>query len=248
MKCDFPRGQFWLKVSHNMHKCQGSDKCKITMELFTVVIACLLCSTFASDDASRNDLVGTTSVNAKAMEEVFERSAEAHKQSMESIMASMSLTSAVQTLETSNMSTPELMQIASIAMGKGTNLRKQPKGYSGLDGARNLLNDMIYESMSKYDAEIAKCTDYYTRQCAAMEACRGQIAASNYVAANSRALILDSQASINKCEVDIPTRKLQLSQHLLMCKHELRNLNTRLKSVMQYFLKFLGFYPRDNIL
>ena len=91
---------------------------------------------------------------------------------------------------------------------------------------------MIYESMSKYDAEIAKCTDYYTRQCAAMEACRGQIAASNYVAANSRALILDSQATINKCEVDIPTRKLQLSQHLLMCKHELTKLNTRLKIVM----------------
>ena len=111
-----------------------------------------------------------------------------------------------------NLSTPELMQVANMAMGKGNNnLRKQPKGYSGLDGARKLLNDMIYESMSKYDAEIAKCTDYYSRQCAAMEACRGQIAASNYIAANSRALILDSQATINKCEVDIPTRKLQLT-------------------------------------
>ena len=86
--------------------------------------------------------------------------------------------------------------------------------------------------MSEYDAEISKCTDYYTRQCAAMKACRGQIAASNYVAANSRALILDSQATINKCEVDIPTRKLQLSQHLLMCKRELAKLNIRLKIVM----------------
>merc|ERR1719223_1982892 len=148
-------------------------------------------------------------------------------------MARMSLTSAVQTLEKSNLSTPELMQVVDVAMGKGTkNLRKQPKGYSGLDGARKLLNDMIYESMSKYDAEIAKCTDYYTRQCAAMEACRGQIAASNYVAANSRALILDSQATINKCEVDIPTRKLQLSQHNLKCKHERNKLETRLKIVM----------------
>ena len=86
--------------------------------------------------------------------------------------------------------------------------------------------------MSKYDAEISKCTDYYTRQCAAMKACRGQIAASNYVAANSRALIWDSQATINKCEVDIPIRKLQLSQHLLMCKHGLAKLNIRLKIVM----------------
>ena len=90
-------------------------------------------------------------------------------------MAGMSLDSAVQTLNKHNLSNPELMQVVNIAKGKGSsNLRKQPKGYSGLDGARNLLNDMIYESMSKYDAEIAKCTDYYTRQCAALEACRGQ--------------------------------------------------------------------------
>merc|ERR1719324_1279278 len=86
--------------------------------------------------------------------------------------------------------------------------------------------------MSKYDAEIAKCTEYYSKQCAAMEACRGQIAASNYIAANSRALILDAQANINKCEEDIPETKLQLKQHLSKCENELTKLNTRLKIVM----------------
>merc|ERR1719478_1635908 len=91
---------------------------------------------------------------------------------------------------------------------------------------------MIYESMSKYDAEIAKCTEYYSTQCAAMEACRGQISASNYIAANSRSLILDSQATINKCEVNIPTRKLQLRQHLSQCKQQLSKMNARLKIVM----------------
>merc|ERR1719377_58170 len=109
--------------------------------------------------------------------------------------------------------------------------KKQP-GYSGIDGARKLLNDMIFESLSKYDAEIAKCTDFYSRQCVAMEECRGQISASNYIAANSRALILDSQGTINRCEVDIPQRKLELKQHLLKCKHELLKLNTRLKIVL----------------
>jgi hypothetical protein len=91
---------------------------------------------------------------------------------------------------------------------------------------------MIYESMSKYDAEIAKCTDYYSAQCAAMEACRGQIAASNYIAANSRMLILDAQATINRCEVDIPTLKLELSQHLLKCRKELARMNVRLKIIL----------------
>merc|ERR1719326_1464615 len=147
-------------------------------------------------------------------------------------MKGMTVPSAVNVLQKRNLYTPALSQVTGIALKGNNHLRKQPVGYSGIDGARQLLNDMIFESMSKYDAEIAKCTEYYSKQCAAMEACRGQIAASNYVAANSRALILDSQATINRCEVDIPTRKLELSQHLLMCKHELNKLNTRLKIVM----------------
>merc|ERR1719401_2355609 len=130
------------------------------------------------------------------------------------------------------MTSPALVEVKSELLGKQSHLRKQPKGYSGIDGARKLLNDMIYESMSKYDAEIAKCTDYYSAQCAAMEACRGQIAASNYIAANSRMLILDAQATIHRCEVDIPTLKLELSQHILKCKNELARMNARLKIIL----------------
>merc|ERR1719247_2978681 len=153
---------------------------------------------------------------------------------MASIMKGMTVTNAVNVLEKHNLYTPALAQVTGIALkGKGnTHLRKQPVGYSGIDGARQLLNDMIFESMSKYDAEIAKCTEYYSKQCAAMEACRGQIAASNYIAANSRSLILDSQATINRCEVDIPDRRQELKQHNLKCDHELNKLNTRLKIVM----------------
>merc|ERR1719271_856855 len=92
---------------------------------------------------------------------------------------------------------------------------------------------MIYESMSNYDQEIAKCTEYYSRQCALMEACRGSIAASNFVAANSRALILDAQGNINKCEKDIPEGKTELAQHNRKCKDELKKLNERLKIVME---------------
>merc|ERR1719460_1836281 len=115
----------------------------------------------------------------------------------------MTLANATEALKKVGLASPDLMQVADMAMGRASsNLRKQPKGYSGLDGARKLLNDMIYESMSKYDSEIAKCTEYYSKQCAAMEVCRGQISASNYIAANSRMLILDAQANINRCEVD----------------------------------------------
>merc|ERR1719409_91574 len=112
----------------------------------------------------------------------------------------MTFAKTMEVLKTHNLTTPALMEAAALAFGKRVHLRKQPTGYAGIDGARKLLNDMIYESMVKYDAEIAKCTDYYASQCGAMEACRGQIAASNYIAANSRSLILDAQSRINRCE------------------------------------------------
>jgi len=206
----------------------------MTAQLKALLTACLLCMTLAGSEADQlsNDGVSISVSDVQAMEDAFRRSEEVHKQAMTSIMSSMTAIRAVQVLQKSGLVNSELVEVENVVLGKQGNFRKQPKGYSGLDGARKLLNDMIYESMSKYDAEIAKCSDYYSRQCAALEACRGQIAASNYVAANSRALILDSQATINKCEVDIPTRKLDLQNHILGCKHEKEKLDQRIKIVM----------------
>jgi hypothetical protein len=176
--------------------------------------------------------VTENAMSLKAMEKVFTRSERVHQQSMNTMSRAMSVPKAVQILRKSSFNTPVLAQVTSMALSGSSHLRKQPKGYSGIDGARKLLNDMIYESMSKYDAEISKCTEFYAEQCAGMEACRGKIAAANYIAANSRALILDAQATINKCEVDIPTTKYELKQHNLKCQHELHKMNARLKIVM----------------
>merc|ERR1719472_373736 len=173
------------------------------------------------------------------MEKVFARSDDAHVKSMDMIAKSMTVPKAMKVLEDNKLSdTASLDQVASLLAGGKlgkTSLRadkkKQP-GYSGIDGARKLLNDMIFESLSKYDAEIAKCTEYYATQCALMEACRGQIAASNFIAANSRSLILDAQARINRCEVDIPTRKLELKLHNEKCANELKKMKDRLAIIL----------------
>merc|ERR1719506_3648770 len=147
-------------------------------------------------------------------------------------MQGMSVSKAAQVLENSDIATPALLQAVSLARGGKQNLRKQPKGYSGVDGARKMLNDMIFESMTKYDGEIAKCTEYYSLQCAALEKCRSQISASNYIAANSRALILDAQAVINIQEAEIPAKTQELTQHNTKCKHDLARTGARLKIVM----------------
>ena len=68
---------------------------------------------------------------------------------MAAMMKSMSSEHAWKVLEKSNMSASSLVEVKSEMLGKQNNLRKQPKGYAGLAGARKLLNDMIYESMSK---------------------------------------------------------------------------------------------------
>jgi hypothetical protein len=125
--------------------------------------------------------------NVDSMENVFMRSDKLHQDSISEISKTLTLEKAVDVLRNSSVSNPALTRVTDMLLksqGKDHHFRKQPEGYSGVEGAKKMLNDMIFESMSKYDAEIAKCTQYYSEQCAAMEVCRGQIAAANYIAAN----------------------------------------------------------------
>merc|ERR1719502_1971115 len=152
---------------------------------------------------------------------------------MADMMKGMTVEKAEALLEKSDISQSELAQIKDIVhQGKG-NLRQAPKkGYAGLDGARRLLNAMIFEAFVKYDKEVLSCVDFYKEQCAALYECRGLIQESNYIAANARALVLDSQARINWREVAIPTKKYDLKQHNMQCEKELARLHARLKIVM----------------
>merc|ERR1719162_760751 len=169
------------------------------------------------------------------MEKVFVRSSEQQRQSMDLISKSMTQSKAMEVIEKSTFaSNPTLKQIAGLLSNRQS-LRKTlngQDGFGGLNGARLLLNDMIYEVMLKYDAEIAKCTSYYAAQCALMEVARGQISAANYIAATARALIMDSQAMINHCEISIPETKVELKDHNTKCKNELKKLNAKLKIIL----------------
>merc|ERR1719487_192613 len=153
--------------------------------------------------------------------------------SMAAIMTGMSPKKAWHVLEKNNLTSAALIEMTGGLHGRQSHLRKnaQPKGYAGIDGARKMLNDMIYTSMKKYDEEIAKCTEYYAEQCSAMEVCRGQIAQSNYVASNSRKLILDAQSTINLCETSMPKLNWELKKHNKKCKDELAKMNARKKVI-----------------
>lgn len=169
------------------------------------------------------------------------RSEQAHDDSIARMSADMTEAQAFEALQNSSYfgNSSELKEVTSLIGGEQLKraLRsgsKQPgqAGSGGIASAKKLLNEMIYEAMAKYDQEIAKCTSYYSKQCVLMEACRSSIAASNFVAANSRALILDAQANINKCEKSIPELKLELKTHNSKCAADLQKMNEHLKVVM----------------
>jgi len=200
------------------------------MKMPILVIATLVCSAYATSEASSSKL--TSMVTLQAMEHIFSRSESAHSASISTIMSKMSPQKAWQVLEKSNLTSPALIEMTSHLHSEKSNLRKAaPAGYAAVEGARKLLNDMIYESMSKYDQEIAKCTEYYAQQCAAMEHGRGQISGSNFMAAHSRSLILGAQSCISQCENDVPTRKQDLKEHNSKCKEEKQRATTRLQVV-----------------
>merc|ERR1719456_1335256 len=144
----------------------------------------------------------------------------------------MTTEQALAVLKTNSQSSPSLVELADAALHssrgslrasrRGQALQAAPpEGYSGVDKARNMLNEMIGESMEKYDLEIAKCTDYYSKQCGLMESCRGEISAANYKAANSRQHILAAQTQVAISQEALPRLKLELDTHKKKCKREI---------------------------
>lgn len=187
-----------------------------------VLIATLIAFTFAASEG----------VSMKAMEHLLVRSENARQKSMDDIMKGMTSEKAWSVLEKSNLTShPALIQAASFFHAKRSQLRRAASSSTGLDAARKLLNDMIYESMKKYDSEVADCTYMYSKQCAETESLRSQISASNYLTAESKALVLDSEATIERCQADIGTMKKRLNQHVLMCKHEIHKAQASVKAL-----------------
>jgi len=182
--------------------------------------------------SSTNSDAGGSLSDIQNMKDVFYRSLDTHAQSMSSLMQSMSNKEALDILEKSNISSPALLEISKMALGQQRNLRASPKGYAGLDGARKLLNDMIYEAEVKYDEEINSCTDFYSKKCAALSAGQSDLLASNFIAASSRTLISHATGTIEHCNDELVTTRKALKDHLSECKTQRKALTDRLMIVL----------------
>jgi hypothetical protein len=183
----------------------------------------------------------STSTTLASMRRFFVRSDEVHHHAMDSISRKMSTSAAWQVLEQHNQTTPALLQFARRALHKGKAAKSQKsllrgkttpvQSYGSFQPALDLLNSMIYESMRKYDAETAKCTDYYSQQCGYLETVRGEISVTNYKAATCREHTLAAQTQIELSENKIPDLHQELDQHDLKCKHEVYEMQEKLKII-----------------
>jgi hypothetical protein len=173
------------------------------MKLFASALLLFLGSALSVQDVSVLNSVHKVNLDLDleseaAMKAFFERSEEAHQASMSEMMKTMTVEKAVAVLQQKHVGhEKELVKVASLVKKGKSSLRQQPTGYEAVDGARDMLNQMIYEAFVGYDREIMECVDFYYQHCAQMEVCRGEIAGANFIAANSRALILDAQTTIN---------------------------------------------------
>jgi len=98
-----------------------------------------LFSVASSNILNSNDAEFKNSIEGMSVEEmraVFARSDEAHASAMDTLMQTMTVEQADAVLQKNNLSSPALMEVIDMINGTHTKLRKQPKGYSGVDSAK----------------------------------------------------------------------------------------------------------------
>jgi len=107
----------------------------------------------------------------------------------------------------------------------------RPRGYSGVDKAKEMLNEMIEEVQEKYDLELQKCCAYDESQSILIEESRQDISMFNAEAAEARKEVLDAQAQISMCETKLPQLAEALVSHNHECQAEMTELRALLKIV-----------------
>merc|ERR1719409_2312455 len=125
----------------------------------------------------------------------------------------------------------EVLSLIELRLGrekKGRQLRSNAKaldpsatGYSGVEGAKTKLNEMILESEQKLDLELAKCEQYDIQTKAEMEETRQDIATYNAVAAQARAMILQAMTTIQIIETKLPEVKQVLQSTMDKCEADI---------------------------
>jgi len=163
-----------------------------------------------------------------------------HAKSLARITQKITLSSALAVLQKKTTASPKLMTLVQAALHgaraerTSAHLRagSNPSGYSGVDKAKEMLNEMIEEVQSKYDVELQNCCNYDEMQSMLMEEARQDISMFNAEAAEARREVLDANGIIHVCETKLPELTDALTTHNRECEEEIASLEAQLAIVM----------------
>jgi hypothetical protein len=97
---------------------------------------------------------------------------------------------------------------------------------------KKMLNDMIYQSLKKYDLEQAKCSNYYAKQCAEMESTRDEISQAAGQGAACKGKTLSAQGGVAEANKQLPKLQLHLAQQETNCEKEVNATKKHLSRIM----------------
>jgi len=118
------------------------------------------------------------------------------------------------------------------------NLRAQKKtdpaatGYSAVDSAVNMINEMITDVNQNHDKLSEECKNDFNQYCGDMEVCREEIAVANEESADARACILRNQKVINTEEVNLPRFRDELRKTEETCARRIADMEEALRIVL----------------
>jgi len=121
----------------------------------------------------------------------------------------------------------------------GEQLPANPTGYGALDGARDMLNEMMDDAMAKLDNEVERCGTYNRETLAMLEQIRQDVASFNAQAAEARGRVLESQGTIAFCQLKLPQVQQELQEHNEECAREEASLNAQI-GIVEADLEVMG--------
>jgi len=103
-----------------------------------------------------------------------------------------------------------------------------PQGYSGVEKATFMLNEMTSSSQTEYDGSVETCDRYDRRTTVAMNAMRLAVSTFNSQAAEARGRVIYSQGKIASLTIEITQTTEAYERHLKQCREEIDEMKRQL--------------------
>lgn len=196
--------------------------------------------------AAVHDTSQSSNGSVAGMQRSFDPPEEDRESAKAAIMRNMSVASALSALEHDSQAPPALVDsVKTVLAATGSRVvsvrshgdrakqgsLRASSSQPDLTSTLAMFNDMIYKSLSKYDMEQAKCTTYYSKQCAALESARGEISAISAAAAACKGKTLSAQGDVDLATKELPKLKVELEQHTDSCAKQVNATQKHLDRV-----------------